>query len=441
MSGSNTSVDSNKRHERDWSESVPPVEDPLVPSEDVPDVMEIVDDDNQKDQNKQDDSFTTVKRRRRVKKGKKVGSKEPKDERQARSYEVSDSDILLYNTKHRVSDEMFSHYLRKRIGYECKKKNKRLSKKEVKNLFSPVRSLCLELLAQVKVKKLLNREKKVVITSIQKSTSSNISWSDIVKGKKVVPGTEKDIHLAAKNDKIKKQAEEIRRLKDIVKKRDDEIKTLTVRYNNLADRVLVLERNEVSRKTRDPYADLKKLAAKGSLFCNECLPPSAFIYKKPVLTPAPAKDCGLNKMCDNCKSVKVYVSAGTSIPLFSYHHNKKVFFTYPAGHIVLNNAKSVINRNVKNVMTPKVRNVLSSRLNSDGTLESVVFGSLMNTAMKINPFAPSLESVKSFLQYVHTLDQGSGLDLVFNLMLRNNLFLINDILPACIESGLAPPSN
>jgi len=82
-----------------------------------------------------DDTITTPKRKRkRGRKGKGKGKADgSKPDRQARSYVVSEEDMNLYVRAHKVSDQMFSHYLSKRIGFESSKVKRRLSRNEVKN--------------------------------------------------------------------------------------------------------------------------------------------------------------------------------------------------------------------------------------------------------------------------------------------------------------------
>jgi hypothetical protein len=384
-------------------------------------------------------STSSRQKRTRVRKnkGKRVqGSTEPKDERQARSYVITDGDLALYNTKHRVSDDMFKHYLNKRIGFECTKKKKRLNKKEVKNLFSPVRSLCLELLAQVKVKKSFNKEKKIVIGSVQKSTNTKLSWSDIVKGKKAIPVTDGNILVAAKDDKIKRQAEKIKDLTSKLNEKEKEITSLMSRLQNLTDRIIVLERNESSRRTRDPFSDLKKLASKGSCFCQECLPPTAFSYKKPLLVTSSQVSHGeRSKMCENCKKVKVYLSSGNFIPIFSYNNEKKVFYTYPEGYNVLNQFKSEMFRVYSDIMRPICTQVKATS-NASG-ITADVFSNISFQQFGVRMDSLQLEDgLGKLLKKLREVNTGSSYYTLYTLAARNNLIRPVDFVTPSMELGL-----
>lgn len=428
-------TNSSKRHARDWSDSQPPSRD-LSPLREGSTVIAGSNPQSQDKDNTVSSSSRKKRTRVRKNKGKKV---ESKDERQARSYVITDGDITLYNTKHRVSDNMFKHYLNKRIGFECSKKKKRLNKKEVKNLFSPVRALCLELLAQVKVKKSFNKEKKVVIDSIQKSTSTKISWSDVVKGKKAIPTMQKDILVTAKDEKIRNQAEKIKTLNRQLQEKEKEIKSLSVRLQNLTDRIIVLERNEASRKTRDPFSDLKKLASKGSCFCQECLPPTAYTYKKPLLVANSQVSHGeRSKMCENCKKVKVYLSSGTFVPIFSYNNDKKVFYTYPEGNNVLNQFKAELFRVYSDLLKPTIQQYRLSTPTTTG-ITSDVFNTISQQILGCRmDVLEHGDNMTNLLKLIRDKNPGSVYYYIYTLSSRNNLIRSADFLIPAMELGLIP---
>jgi len=269
-------------------------------------------------------------------KGKATASRrEPKVDRQGRSYIVTSSDLTQYQTRHRVSDPMFKHYLSKRIGFESSKKGRRLNKQEVKKLFPLVRALCFELLATVRTKRSYNVEKKIVMTSLHKSTNSNIKWSEIVKGRKTLPPVKKDILITAKDDKIQRQSTEINILKSRLIEKETLISNQAKSIANLSDRIKALEDKERNRKKKDPFSDRKKLANSGSVLCHVCLPPVHYMYKKTLTTKPSEVHCQVWDVCVNCTRRSVFLSAGKGLPLVDCKNDGSDVYFYPEGHTVL----------------------------------------------------------------------------------------------------------
>jgi len=137
--------------------------------------------------------------------------------------------------------------------------------------------------------------------------------------------------LSAKDDKIKRQALEISKLTSKLKEKEKEVTRLSSSLANLADRIRILEEADRSRRQRDAFADQKKLAAKGTVLCNECLPPSAFIYKKPLIASTNPHHGHEFVDCSNCKVVRLYLKAGDFVPIFSFNNSSRNFFMYPEG--------------------------------------------------------------------------------------------------------------
>lgn len=248
-------------------------------------------------------------------------------------YLVSDVDIKLYVEKHKISQPMFSFYLSKKIGFECNKSKRRLTSGEVKKLFPFVRSICFELLSTVNNKKRFNKEKKLVLSSINRSARTQYSWADIVKGKQI-PSTEKSILVAARDNKIQRLISENNELKKSNKKLSEEKAALELRLSNILQRVESLEKKEQQRSALDPYKDKKKLAGSGQPLCHICLPAHVFSYKKPVIGEFCNSDFCLRMLdtsvrvplsggikCANCSNGLVFVERATKTVLGSCNND------------------------------------------------------------------------------------------------------------------------